>query len=255
MKKNKGQTLYRILMLIIVVSLITFVITTILNYDTPREYVISNSKDTDLEQKVETSISAIKNILDEKYLGELDEEKMLDGAIKGTVAAVGDIYTEYYSKKELEEFTASTLGNFVGIGIYMQADTESGRVIVISAIAGSPAEKAGLQTGDQIIKVDGVEYKAEDINEVASKVRGEAGTEVVLTISREDKIFDVTIKRDNIHVNYVTYEMLKDNIGYIAISTFDEGCYDDFMKAYDSLSSDRNKRPYNRFTQQWRGLS
>ena len=172
MKGNKRQKIYKIIMLIIVVSVITFVITSILNYDNSRKYVISSNKDTTTAQKIETSINAVKKILDEKYIGELDEDELVDGAIKGMVAAAGDIYTEYYTKEELEDFTASTLGNFVGIGIYMQADMESGRVTVISPIAGSPAEKAGIKPDDKIYKVDGIEYKAEQIEEVSARVRG-----------------------------------------------------------------------------------
>lgn len=243
MKENRRQKIYKIVMLIIVVSVITFVITSILNYDNSRKYVISNNKDTTIVQKIETSVNAVKKILDEKYLGELDEDDLVDGAIRGMVAAAGDVYTEYYSKKELEDFTASTLGNFVGIGIYMQADMESGRVTVISPIAGSPAEKAGIKPGDKIIKVDGVEYKAEDINEVSTHVRGEAGTDVILTILRDDEEFDLTVIRDSVHINYVSSEMLENNIGYIAISTFDEGCYKDFVAAYDELSEKRSKKP------------
>lgn len=245
MNRDIRQKIYRIVMLVIVVSIITYVVTTILSYDNSKKYVISTSKDKDVIERIDTSINALKKILDEKYLGELDEDKLIEGALKGMVAATGDIYTEYYSKNELEDFTASTLGNFVGIGVYMQADMESGRVTIISPITGSPAEKAGLKPGDQIVKVDGIEYKAEDINEVSSHVRGEVGTEVVLTILRDKETFDVTVKRDNIHVNYVSSEMLEDNIGYISISTFDEGCYKDFVAEYEKLTTNRSERSNN----------
>ena len=245
MKKNIRQNIYRVIMLIIVVSVITFVVTSILNYDNSRKYVISNKKDTDVIQKIETSIGAVKKILEEKYLGELNEDDLIDGAIKGMVAGAGDVYTEYYSRKELEDFTASTLGNYVGIGIYMQADMESDRVTVISSIKDSPAEKAGLKAGDKIIKVDGVEYKAEDINRISDFIKGEDGTEVTLTIARNDEIQEVKITRASIHINYVSSELLEDNIGYIAISTFDDGCYKDFVNAYDELAAKRSKKADN----------
>ena len=240
MKKNTIQNIYRVVMLVIVVAIITFVITSILNYDNSRKYVISTRKDTTSSQKIETSINAIRNILDEKFIGEIDEEELIEGALKGMVEAAGDVYTEYYSKKELEEFTASTLGNFVGIGIYMQADMESGRVTVISPIADSPAEKAGIKSGDKIIKVDGIEYTAEDINRISDFIKGEAGTDVTLTILRNEDIFDITVTRANVHINYISSELIEENIGYIAISTFDDGCYNDFIKAYDELSDKRS---------------
>ena len=252
MKNDIKQKVYRIIMLIIVVAALTFVITNIISYDNSRKYVISTNKDITLVQKIETSINSIKKILDERYLGDLNEDDLVEGAIRGMVAATGDVYTEYYSKNELENFTASTLGNFIGIGIYMQADKESERVTVISPIVGSPAEKAGIKPGDKIIKVDGIEYKAEDINEVSSHIRGEAGTEVIVTILRDDEIMDLKIIRDKIHLNYVTGELLEDNIGYISISTFDEECCKDFIAAYDELAAKRSRFFNNRFKKQWR---
>ena len=241
MNRNKRQKVYRIVMLIIIVSVITFVITSILNYDNSRKYVISTSKDTTIVQKIETSISSIKKILDEKYLGELNDEELIDGALRGMVAAAGDVYTEYYSKKELEDFKASTLGNFVGIGIYMQADMESGRVTVISPIAGSPAEKAGIKTGDKIIKVDGIEYTAEQIDEVTTHVRGEVGTNVELELERNGEKINVTVTRENVHINYIEEKMLENNIAYIAITTFDEGCARDFTNSYNKLAAEGAK--------------
>ena len=238
MKDNKKQNIYKFVMLIIVGAIIVFVVTQIINFDKSRKYVITEKEDVSLVQKLETSINAISKILGERYLGNIDEDALIDGALKGMVESVGDVYTEYYTKKELSEFTATTLGNFVGIGIYMQSDIENDTITIISAMPDTPAEKAGLKMGDQILKVDGVEYKAEQIDEMASHVKGEEGTEVTLTILREGETLDVTIKREKVHINYVTSEMLDNNIGYISIATFDEGCANDFSKAYDKVKDD-----------------
>lgn len=235
MNNQKRQRIYKTIMLIVVVAIITFVVTTIVNYDGNKKYLISSQKDSDISSQIETALATISEIIDEKYIGEVDEEELIEGALKGMVEAVGDDYTEYYTKEELEDFTASTIGSFVGIGIYMQADYENDVIIVQSPMEDSPAEKAGLQAGDQILKVDGVEYKAEDLSEIATKIKGEEGTEVTLTIKREEETFDVTITRASVHVNYVTSELLEDNIGYIYIQTFDDGCSDDFLNAYNEL--------------------
>lgn len=242
MKENKRQKIYKIIMLIIIVALVVFIVTSIINNDHSKKYVISSDNDSTLNEKLETAINSITKILNEKYLGEIDENALLEGALKGMVEAAGDVYTEYYTKKELDDFTTSTLGNFVGIGVYMQADMESNTVTVISPIAGSPAEKAGIKTGDKIIKVDGVEYKANQIDELATHVRGEEGTTVDLTILRGDKTLELTVTRESIHINYVTNQMMGDNIGYIAISTFDEGCAKDFLDAYNKLIDDGAKK-------------
>lgn len=235
MENKKRQTIYKTIMLIIVVTIVTFVVTSIINYDGSRNYRITANGDSDITSQIESAVSLVTELIEKKYLGEFDKEKLVEGALKGMVESVGDVYTEYYTKEELEDFTATTLGNFVGIGVYMQANKETDTVVVQSAIPNSPAEKAGLQMGDQILKVDGIEYKAEEIDEMSNNIRGEEGTEVTLTIKRGEETLEIKVARGNVHINYVTDKMLEDNIGYIYIETFDEGCKDDFFAAYKRL--------------------
>lgn len=235
MESKKRQKIYRTIMLVIVVAIVTFVVTSIVNYDGSRKYIISAQEDSDLATQLEVAISTITEILEDKYIGEVDKEALIEGAIKGMVESIGDVYTTYYTEEELESFTASTLGNFVGIGVYMQADIENNTIVVLSTIENSPAEAAGIQAGDQILKVDDVEYDASELELMSSKIRGEEGTEVKLTILRDGETLDITITRGNVHVNYITSEMLENNIGYIYIETFDDGCTEDFINAYNEL--------------------
>lgn len=235
MENKKRQTIYKTIMLIVVVSIITFVVTTIINYDGTRKYVITSKSDSSISEQLETAISAITEIIDEKYIGDIDEDKLIEGAIKGMVESVGDAYTTYYTKDELEEFTSTTIGNYVGIGIYMQADTENNTINIVGIMENSPAEQAELKEGDIILKVDGIEYTAEDINEISNYIKGEEGTEVKLTIKRGEEEIEKSITRGSVHINYVSNEMLNDNIGYIYIETFDEGCKEDFVNAYNEL--------------------
>lgn len=241
MENKKWKTAYRTIMLVIVVSIVTFIVTNIVSYDGNRKYVITAKEGTDINEQLEVALSAISEIIEEKYIGEIDKQKLIDGALKGMVESVGDIYTEYYTKEELEDFSATTLGNFVGIGVYMQADLEQDVVIIQAPIENSPAEKAGLKTGDQILKVDGKEYKAEDIDDMSDHIKGEEGTEVELTIKRGEETFDVKVKRGAVHINYVVSKTLEDNIGYIYIETFDEGCKEDFLNAYNKLLAENIK--------------
>ncbi len=235
MENEKRKNIYRSIMLVIVVAIVTFVVTSIIRYDGSRKYLITAQGETDIRQQLESAITSISEILEEKYIGEVDKDELIDGALKGMVESIGDVYTTYYTEEELDDFTATTLGNFVGIGVYMQADLENNTITVLSTIPNSPAEAAGLQEGDQIIKVDDVEYEAADLEEVSSKIRGEEGTEVKLTILRNGETLDINVTRGNVHVNYVTSELLENNIGYIYIETFDEGCKDDFLNAYNGL--------------------
>ena len=128
----------------------------------------------------------IVSTIDKYYMGEIDEEKLREGAIAGYVDGLGDEYSEYITKSEYENFSANVMGNYVGIGIYMAVYKDTNEVLVVSPIKNSPAEKAGILSGDIIKKVNGVEYKgAEGLEEAAAKIKGEAGTTVNLEISRD----------------------------------------------------------------------
>lgn len=241
MKERKRQKIYRIVMLIIVVALVTFVVTTVLTYNGSIKYVVSSEppvKSNSTSKKLDALIATVTGLLQEKYIGDVNEDELIDGALAGLVGSVGDTYTAYFTKSELEDFTTETLGNFVGIGIYMQANRTTGYVEVVSPMPNSPAEEAGLQKGDIILKVDGEEFSADKLSELSAKIKGEEGTEVTLTIKRGEEEFEVKVQRRNVHLNYVTGEKLEDNIGCIAISTFDNGCVNDFKDAYNKLKDE-----------------
>ena len=179
MEENKKQKIYKIIMLIFVTALVTALITSVIVYNyaisgSLVKYINSSSETSDIEK----SINKIKKIIDEHYLGDVDESKLKDGALKGYVEAVGDEYTEYYTKEEMDSFEEDTLGNFTGIGIYMVKDTENNVIKVLTPIDGTPAYNAGIQPGDIISKVDGVEYTGEQMTEAANKIKGEVGTTV-----------------------------------------------------------------------------
>lgn len=108
------------------------------------------------EKNIDAIASTLKNFreaIDKYYIGEIDEQKMLDETIKGYINGLDDEYSEYMTEEEWNEFQANALGNYVGIGIYMSVD-ENGNVVVVSPIKGTPAEQAGLQSGDVIVNVN-----------------------------------------------------------------------------------------------------
>lgn len=239
MEEKKRQKIYRTIMLIVVVALVTFIVTTVLTYNGSIRYVVSNKNThgNNIAKKIDVLLATVTELIDEKYIGSVNEEELIDGALKGLVESVGDTYTEYYSKEELEDFKASTLGNFVGIGVYMKANFEKDVVEVVELIDGSPAKEVGLRPGDEILKVDGIEYKATDLQKLSNNIKGEEDTEVTLSIKREEEVFDVKVKRRSVHIKYVESQMLEDSIGYIGISTFDQDCAKDFEEEYDKLES------------------
>ena len=172
MNENKGKKIYRAIMLVIIVALITFIVTTFVAYDSDTlssKFTGNNST----ARKIDALLTTVTELINEKYIGEVDEEDLIDGAIKGLAESVGDKYTAYYSKEELEDFQAETLGNYVGIGVYIKANLETGYAEILEPIKGAPAEEAGVKAGDKILKIDGVEYKAEQLDEISDKVKGE----------------------------------------------------------------------------------
>ena len=237
MEEPKKFKTYKVIMLIVLVAFITFLVTSIGMYqyftnDGFGKSIVAKSKEN--EEVVET-LDNYRRIIDKYYLGEIDEEKLKEGAIAGYIKGLGDEYTEYISKEDMEDYMADTTGNFVGVGIYMVQDTEANKIMVLSPIKGSPAEKAGIEPGDYIISVDGVSYTGEQMTEASNNIKGEEGSKVKIQILRDDETLDFELTRENIKVNPVEGEVLEGNIGYIAFSSFDDGTAEEFKNKFQEL--------------------
>ena len=235
MNRDKIRKIYKTIMLIIVVSLITFVITSAFLYKNTSKsnYVSGNIKGVGL--KLIQKINTLKNIIDTDYISNADEEKMLEGAIKGYVEGLGDEYTQYFTKEEMEDFKADTEGEFVGIGIYMYKNIIDNTIVVLYPIKDSPAEEIGLQYGDVIKKVDGIEYTGDDFDTISTKIKGEEGTKVELEIERNGEILSFNIVRRNVDLYPIEYETLENGVGYIKLTSFDEDCSEEFKRIYKEL--------------------
>lgn len=237
MEEQKRFKTYKIIMLVVLVAFITFLITSIVMYqyftnDSFGKSIVEKSEQT---SDIAETLEDYRKIIDKYYLGDIDEEKLKEGAIAGYIKGLDDEYTEYISKEDMADYMADTTGNFVGVGVYMVQDTEANKIMVLSPIKGSPAEKAGLQPGDYIIAVDGVTYTGEQMTEASNKIKGEAGTTVKLQIQRKDETLDIELTRENIKVNPVEGEVLENNIGYIEFSSFDDGTAEEFKMKFEEL--------------------
>ncbi len=231
---SKEKKIYRTIMLIIVVALVTFILTTcVMSNNTYKK----DGSYTNISEnlKLNTKLNTIKKIINEDFLGEVDETKLTEAAIKGYIEGLDDEYTEYFTKEEMEEFKTETEGNYVGIGIYMLKNTKDNNIIVLSAIKGSPAEEAGLKTGDIIKKVNDKEYTAEEFEKIASDIKGKAGSKVKLEIQRGEETLTFEIERKKIELYPIESEVLENDIGYINISSFCEDCSSKFKENYDKL--------------------
>ena len=163
----KRQRIYKTIMLVILTVFLTFILTTIYitnKLDLGKVDVSTLLNSSSSGNSISKSIDNIQKILKDCYLNEMDEEKMQDWALKGYVAGLEDPYTQYITKDEMEQYSIDLAGNYVGIGIYMAANTQNNTIEVIMPIKGSPAEEAGLLAGDVIISVDGIKYTGEDVD-------------------------------------------------------------------------------------------
>ena len=239
MEEKRGLKTYKVIMLVILVAFITFLLTTIGMYqyftkDGFGKQLVATSSNN---QEIANTLTQYRKIIDKYFLGDIDEEKLKEGAIKGYVEGLGDKYTEYIPKEEMQDYMADTTGNFVGIGIYMVQDTEANKIMVLSPIKGGPAEKAGIQPGDYITAVDGVQYTGEQMTEASNKIKGEEGSKVKLEIQRGTETLNFEITRENVKVNPVEGEVLENNIGYISFSSFDDGTAEEFKAKYEELAN------------------
>lgn len=238
MEENRKFKAYKIVMLVILVAFITFLVTSIGFYqyfknNNNDKLLLSSSSDSD---GIAKEIKKYRKIIDQYYLGELDEGKLKEGAIKGYIEGLGDEYTEYISKEDMEDYMDDTMGNFMGIGIYMVKNTQANKIMVLSPIKDSPAEKAGILPGDLILSVDGTEYTAEDMTVVVNKIKGKEGSEVKIAVLRGTKTLEFNVKRENIITNPVVGEVLENNIGYIEFSAFNDNTAEDFKVKFEELN-------------------
>ena len=243
-KYIKRQRIYKIIMLMVLTAFITSILTAIYIVKLEENNQSSGTTGTSSilsgltnDSNLTKSLKTIEKLVKSKYLNvaDIDETKAIDGAIKGYIDSLGDEYTEYIPADEMKEYTESIMGNFVGIGIYMVKNTEKDLVQVLSPIRESPAEKAGIKAGDLIVKVNGVSYTADQMTEMSNTIKGEEGSKVTLEVLRGEETLTFEVTREKVNTNPVYSEKLENDIGYLEITSFDEGVAEDFKAKYLSL--------------------
>lgn len=175
------------------------------------------------------------------YYEEVDDEKLLDGALMGAAYSVEDPYTVYLGKSDAESFLESVeAADYTGVGLYISNDTEDNRVTVISPLSDSPAAKAGITTGDKILEVDGEVVLGENIDDVATKMKGPEGTKVKLKILKKatGKKEEIELTRANIKRETVESKMLENKIGYVKVTQFGLNTFSEFIEHFNGLSDE-----------------
>jgi carboxyl-terminal processing protease len=173
-------------------------------------------------------LSAIFGLIKTDYVDPVDDKKLITDAISGMVSGL-DPHSEYFDKKSFKEFREGTSGRFVGVGI--EITQEDGLVKIVSPIEGSPADRAGLKTGDLITKIDDTAVKGLSLNEAVKRMRGQPDTKVTLTIFRKDenRSFPVTITRQEITTQSVKGKVIEPGYAWIRLSQFQDRTVSDFV--------------------------
>jgi carboxyl-terminal processing protease len=204
----------------------------------------SNSANTEVEtddlEKVEQAYELILN----RYVEQVEQEKLIEGAIQGMISALKDPYSVYMDKETSKQFTQTLESSFEGIGA--EVGMVDGKIVIISPFKNSPAEKAGIKPNDEIVKINGKSVEGLDLNKATSKIRGEKGTTVTIEIARKGLKEPLTfkVKRDKIPLETVHSDVKKydgKKIGYIEITSFSENTAADFKKQLKALENDHIK--------------
>lgn len=190
-------------------------------------------------------LEALEEVIEEYYYKEDDisSEAMTEGLYSGLVNSLGDPYSVYYNEEEWQDLMESTEGIYYGIGAYMSLDQATGLAKIAGVIPGTPAEESGLRENDIIYLVDDEQIQGLELSEIVSKVKGEEGTKVHLTIYREgeDDYLEIDVVRKKIESPTVNYEIYDNGIGYIQIREFDEVTTDQFTEALAVVKGSKAK--------------
>lgn len=181
----------------------------------------------------------IQNIIDKEFLygKNVKKEELRNMSLKGYVAGLGDPYSVYYDEDETKELFESTEGRYAGIGALMAQDQETKEISIEEVYKDSPAEKAGMKTGDILVTVDGRNVTKMDLSDVADLVKGKEGTSVSISVRRDDEVIEMEAVRKVVETPTVAAEMKENQIGYLKISEFDTVTYDQFKTEMEELEN------------------
>ncbi|MEK6264585.1 MAG: S41 family peptidase [Clostridium sp.] len=232
-KSNKRKWIIWIIVLVIVTNSITLFASTQISLKTPNGKVLLGRDAYDQVNKFQ-KLFLVRDKLYELYDGEISDEVLVEGAIKGMTNSLEDPYTVFMNKEEFTDFNSQTEGAYTGLGL--QVGVKDGNIVVIAPFDASPAKKAGIISGDIIEKVDGTDVSGKELEKAVSMMKGKENEKVTLTINRKEKgDFDVSMKRSKIELITVKGEMLEDNVGYIQLTMFDENTTENFNKKLEEL--------------------
>ena len=186
-------------------------------------------------QKDYGKLEQLEDLILDKFIGEADATAMEDAAAEAMVNALGDRWSYYIPADEYADYLAQMNNAYVGIGVTIQAEENGAGLKVVEVTAGGPAEEAGVLAGDVIVGVDDQSIVGMELADIRNRIRGEAGTQVKLTVSREGTEYSFTVTRRQIQTIVASGVMLEDGIGLVTIENFDSRCAEETIAAIEAL--------------------
>lgn len=190
-----------------------------------------------VDSSTQKKVSELKELIDQNYMGDVDEKQLEEGIYKGFISGLDDPYSVYYDEEETKSLYETTEGEYQGIGAVLSQNMNTGIITLVQIYDDSPAMKAGLKDNDILYKVNGEEVTGVELTEVVSHIKGEKGTTVEMTVLRgaDNEEVTVTATRDTVEAQTVKYRMMDGQIGYVSVSEFDSVTYDQYQKALKDL--------------------
>jgi carboxyl-terminal processing protease len=186
----------------------------------------------------DTKIREVLTLLEKHSINDYDRDTLIENMYRGLLDGVGDPYTYYFDEEALESFTVQTEGIYAGVGMVVTGDTEDRVTTIVAVYPKTPAERAGLQPGDKIIGVNGVDVTTHQLEEVTALTKGRPGTKVTLKIYRplDEFTFEKEILRESISIPTVSHKVLDGDVGYLRIEQFERVTLGQFNEAYTQLT-------------------
>ena len=200
------------------------------------------SSEKDIYKKIDL-FGEVLDKINEEYVDEIDQSESMDSAINGLLQSL-DPYSAYMSPEIFNEMQTETSGKFGGLGI--EVSMESGVVKVISPIDDTPASRAGIKAGDYIVKINDVQVQGKSLSEAVDLMRGPVGTDIEITVRRrgEKKALTFNIVREIIQIKSVKSDLLKKDIGYIRLTSFNENSANQIKKEIEKFEKNKNVKSY-----------
>ena len=198
--------------------------------------------ENDVYKKIDLFGEVLEKI-NKEYVDEINQSESMDAAIDGLLQSL-DPYSAYMSPEIFNEMQTETSGEFGGLGI--EVNMESGVVKVISPIDDTPASRAGIKAGDYIIKIDDIQVQGKSLSEAVDLMRGPVGSSIILTVRRigQKKALTFEIVREIIQIKSVKADLLKNNVGYLRLTSFNENSGDQIREQIREFEKNENINSY-----------